>query len=443
MDLNSLFCSLSDIRDTSSRNEKEGIIQEILLSENKDVFTYLVKFIFNPYRKLNVKVTSSMIDNLDPPESIPSDDEVWCKFTSLLDKLESGDLSGGKARRELSKFLSNNDFEYAEWFAMFFNKNWKIGVGRPTIEKFLPEFSPRFEVQLCSKYSGFDFHHPYYVQPKLDGLRGVAGRFPGKDGRVILTRNGKPTFNTELILESLDLLNNSFREEMVFDGELYAGSWERSISICRRSKSAAVNPEDLKYYVFDAIPLSEWVAGKCSSPLSQRVLSLETAFSHISCPCLVNVPLKVGSCESEVHKITCDYVEDGWEGSVLKDPNSLYTYDRSESWLKYKFVKEVDAKVVGVKLGCHDQVTNNIVDEDDSRGLGWNLVVRALIVDPGNGELTRVGSGLELNDRYNFYSLHMKEELVGKIVEVHFQDFTPDGKLLFPRYKRLREDKEV
>jgi hypothetical protein len=444
MDLNVLFSDLEDIRDTSSRTEKEEILASIVKGPNATAFKDLVSFIFNPYRKLKVKVTLSMVDAATDYSHVCEDHErLWRDFLALIEQLESGHATGNAAREVIRSFLTSCDPEMVEWFAMILNKKLKVGVGKSTIDKFYSDLVPRFGVQLCTKYKQEVLPYLYMVQPKLDGARGVCGRFT--NGKMIaLSRNGKPFYNVDAILDQLTKLEEFYGRPQVFDGEFYAGSWADSISIVRSEKGA--DPSKLKFYIFDAVPFVDWIAGKtCEISLYERDSNLYHAVEVLQAPEIIHVPHQLAADPARIRAITTDYVAEGWEGSVIKDPESFYQYERSDAWMKFKFVQEVDATIVGVDLGWMDTLTGSIIGEKDPRASSmgglWSPVVRSLVIDPGTGILTNVGSGLEHEDRLAFYELNELGGLVGQVVEVHFQNYTPDGKLLFPRFIRLRDDK--
>jgi len=448
MNLYILVDALEDIRDSSSRNEKEEILADILESPNATAFRDLCAFIYNPYRRLNVKVTSSILDRADHVSSVPTNthDMIWDLFLQTLELLESGSISGNDARDQIVDVLSLLDYDLAEWFALFFNKKLKIGVGRSTIEKLIPDVAPKFSVQLCKKYKQQPLVRLYMVQPKVNGLRGIVGCFDGT--WQALSRNGRPLYNVDHILKDAERLSNILSGDsttsFVFDGEFYAGSWEDSMSILKRSKRGHSNSSSLRYHVFDVIPLHQWVRGACDKVLYERDAILNGAVSVLKSSNILYLPCELSQDHEEIVKITSRYVREGWEGSVLKDPRSFYNYDRDDTWIKFKFFEEEDVHIVGVKLGYHNSSTGNIIDDEDpqasSLNPAWSPVVRSLIIDH-DGVETSVGSGLELSQRYEFYSLHQKGGLVGRVAEVEYQEVTPDGKLLFPRFKRLRDDK--
>jgi ATP-dependent DNA ligase len=449
LSLSALFDTFEEIRETSSRLEKEALLRDLLRSKNAEIFHDIVKWVYDPYRRTRIKVSGAMADralSLDN-EQFESDQEEWSRFLFLLNAFEIGDVSGKAAREKVVEFLSRVYLEHVEWYVLLFNKKLKIGVGRETIESLLPGEVPRFRVKLCTKYSADHLRGTYLVQPKYDGIRGVCGRFLSLE-MVALSRNGRPLFNAEPILEDLETLEDFYDRAMVFDGEFFAGNWETTLSNLKtRSAHKVVDTRDLKFFVFDAVPLDLWETGSLlEHPCWRRCRELEEAVNTLASPRVIRVPSEIVSSHEDVLALTHKYVAEGYEGSVLKHAESSYDYDRNAFWMKFKFVQEVDARIVGVKLGLHDPSTNEIVDEDDPRAgslqqRGAIPVVRALVVDHGRGTSTSVGSGLTIQDRYALYQRFAEGRLDGLTVEVHYQSETSDGKLLFPRYRRLREDK--
>jgi ATP-dependent DNA ligase len=57
-----------------------------------------------------------------------------------------------------------------------------------------------------------------------------------------------------------------------------------------------------------------------------------------------------------------------------------------------------------------------------------------------DGVKVNVGEGITDKQRDEFWQ--NKNKLIGKIIEVKFQEKTPDGSLRFPRFVRHRMDKE-
>jgi ATP-dependent DNA ligase len=129
-----------------------------------------------------------------------------------------------------------------------------------------------------------------------------------------------------------------------------------------------------------------------------------------------------------------DYLMEGYEGIVLKDPSSSYRTPRA--WLKLKDEVSLDVQIVGWEKG--------------RMGGKWEESLGALlcaVVDGRNGELTDVCDVMPGDDdaRKRLYDeLHeMTEEQIiaeRRIVEIKGQCWTPDGKIRHPRIVRWRPD---
>ena len=117
-----------------------------------------------------------------------------------------------------------------------------------------------------------------------------------------------------------------------------------------------------------------------------------------------------------------DYITEGYEGAIVKQENGLYLDSRTWDWMKLKNTETADCPVVDVFEG-----------EGKYIGMAGGLVVNF------NGKTVRVGSGL--NDSQRMYWWDDKDEIIGRTVEVAFQEVTPDGSLRHPRLKGVRGDK--
>ena len=76
---------------------------------------------------------------------------------------------------------------------------------------------------------------------------------------------------------------------------------------------------------------------------------------------------------------------------------------------------------------------------DVFEGEGKNVGMLGGIIVDVNGVMCRVGSGFT-DDEKRYYWKN-KNEIVGKIVEIQYQQKTNDGSLRFPVFLRVRDDK--
>lgn len=114
----------------------------------------------------------------------------------------------------------------------------------------------------------------------------------------------------------------------------------------------------------------------------------------------------------------------GYEGLVLKNPEGTYELKRSKAWLKVKQVLDEDCPIIGFFEGEGKYVNQ----------LGGVIVKRK------NGYESKVGGGF--SDSLRSYIWNHQREFLGKHIEVHYQEDTPDGDFRQARFKKFRPDKD-
>lgn len=449
MDLLQLFEQFDECREEAATSQKRLVIEEILDSENADIFKEIVSFVYNPYRKAHIKVTDDVIffsEEVLPSQNSVTDADIWANFKTLLCNLETRTVTGHAARRSVSHFFSMIHAEYYDYFVGILNKDLKIGVGSKLLEKYVPELIPKFSVQLCPSKQWDGKYIPnggWLVSPKIDGIRGVIGPFsPDKTkfyGYRSFSRNGRELSNTEHILEELSGLAYTFhrRESVwpVFDGEFYVHGWELSSSIVSTKKRSHPEAGRLQYHVFDLITYPEWVnnSGKLGASVRDRILANVVKYCSEK---VVHVPSLLSRDPEEVAMIAQAYVDDGYEGGVLKSAWSLYEFQRSPAWQKTKPFFDLDVPVSKIVYGKLDN-EGNLYDDGDPRATG-SKAVRSLVVDVAGIE-TLVGTGLSHAQRVSYAT--DPESVLGKTITVRYQRISEDGKLIFPRFTGIRVDK--
>ena len=117
------------------------------------------------------------------------------------------------------------------------------------------------------------------------------------------------------------------------------------------------------------------------------------------------------------------WVAQGYEGIMIKDTDSLYSFGRDWSVMKYKAFFDADVPIIGLKEGTGKHQGK----------LGSFLV-------DYKGVEVNVGSGL--NDELREQIWKDKDNHIGRIIEVRYQEETPDGSLRFPTFVCFRNDKE-
>ena len=396
--------------------------------------------------------------------SKPYDDQeaLMSGYFLLLDRLAKRELTGDRAYEAVKAYLEGATTQNLKWMVRILNRDLRIGCNVTTFNKVWPGSLTTYECSLCDHYEAQDVSKGWLAEPKLDGLRAQLGVFNGGSARVAISRNGKELFNLEHVIEELNLIDPEGK--YVFDGEAMALDWNQSASILH-SQAKHIDAKELKFFLFDVVRKEDW--GKKGTGLSLRerkqvlydlLCEYDSDFAvtgKLKNSSLIFVSGKVVTTPDEVWAEAKAYRNDGFEGTVVKDPGSLYEYDRSKGWLKAKFQESSDFEIVGCYPGTGKNVnrlggfvlnvgkcrycTNGQAmkgDPDGSRYVGDCDYCNGL----GHDEC-RVGTGISDKQRDELWLEYQSGGVVGLTAEVEFQERTKDGMLRFPTILRIRRDK--
>lgn len=255
------------------------------------------------------------------------------------------------------------------------------------------------------------------VEPKIDGVRCliVAGE--------ALSRSGKRLYHLDWVLSELrSLVGRKIVGDWVFDGELWAGSWNGTVSICRAGVSDR-SCENLDCVVFDVLPVSHWqmraVYPERYRDRHRRLVEWLRDGKRVR-------PVQQDPWHSplrdmaSVRRVLSLAKADGYEGVMLKQWASPYEFRRSPFWLKVVSERTLTVRVVGLQEG-----------KGKYRGM-----VGALKCVLPDGKEVRV-SGMTDEQRMMFWA--RPETVVGSEVEVSYRERTQAGALRFPQFVRVRD----
>lgn len=253
----------------------------------------------------------------------------------------------------------------------------------------------------------------WQIEAKRDGFRLLI-----VDG-IPQSRSGKSLHNIQHILDELgDSVNGR-----VIDGELHGNSWEETSHVARASKSE----RDIKltYTIFDVLHYNEWKEQQCDRTLAWR----QSRFSYFKETEHVQFvqPITVASYRDflEAHNIN---LQNGCDGTVLKLKDSLYEFKRTKTWLKVKPVLDCDCLVVGMKEGTGK----------------YKGMLGALEVVPEAMDVSTFVSGMDDEKRRDWWlERETKWSMIGKVIEVSYRKMNPSGRLVEPRFVRIRHDKNL
>jgi len=267
----------------------------------------------------------------------------------------------------------------------------------------------------------------WYYEPKYDGVRCVLidGCPTSRYGNTL---NFPPLFNVRLPDEY---------SNMCLDGELFHRSPYETVAV-KRYKTELPDLSQFKFYVFDLVPIDTVLPPHktYSVPYYERRKHLEQVLKALfkQRPSLKNViklvPYKLlpeeRSNTNEVYEVAKQYIEQGYEGIVLKIIDSPYKPKRTRDWLKVKSVVDIDADII-----------------DFIKGTGkYSNSLGALVLKPRQGqpvkEIFKVGTGF--TDAQRQFIWDHREKLKGLPVTVMVQGVTDKGKARLPVFKYFRLD---
>lgn len=267
----------------------------------------------------------------------------------------------------------------------------------------------------------------WYAEPKSDGIR-VLVVIDRKLDVIYYSRNGRSLDMLahldgdcrKMATTAVDL-DTTFIGGTVLDCEMVSktGKFGDISGAIHRKDWTAV---DARLVCFHMMPLTSLEKGKDTVKQLKRHRLVERILNRRKLRYIwYRPPLKVDS-DKEVKVQHIFHRNEGHEGTMLKNLHRRWEGKRSDAWLKIKDEKSIDVRVVGMKVGAGK----------------YAGTLGALIVDYKGKEVPV--SGMTDDQRNKFWK--KPKSIVGKLVEVTYQEETVHGSLRHPRYKRHRPDKE-
>lgn len=210
--------------------------------------------------------------------------------------------------------------------------------------------------QLAGEYSGTVATHGTLAETKVDGWRCLY--FPDHLGQATLwSRNGIPLQGVGHILRALQRIEAAAGEPLFIDGELQiGGTLAATKAHCEREWRQG---DAGLFHAFDCVPLAQWRADDCPTPLYERKATLSRIITatapdpdaweweagsrgrdHGKSPVLL-MPERWCSDADDVAAFAHEIWAAGGEGIVTKDAESLYRRRRTSAWQKIKWPSQL------------------------------------------------------------------------------------------------------
>jgi DNA ligase-1 len=263
-----------------------------------------------------------------------------------------------------------------------------------------------FEPMLAQDFNKYKdkIKYPILSQPKLDGIRCIVR----KDG--MWSRNGKKIISAPHIYEALKPIFET-NPNLVLDGELYADKFANDFNtICSIVKKTKPTSEDLKesaekieYHIYDVPSVGVGFMG--------RYGYLTLLFLPKCCKVVETLP-----CENEtrINELYETYINQGYEGQMVRIPDSSYESKRSKSLLKHKSFIDEEYIILDVEEGIGNKTG----------------MVGSFVFESKTGK--RFNSSPKFNWEQCTDMWKRKDELIGKSATVKYFNLTPDGVPRFP-----------
>jgi DNA ligase-1 len=402
-----VFETIKKLRETPSLKLKQSIITE---NDTPELRRYLIS-VLNPYKTFGIDKLPIL-----KPGITPWTNDIWEK----LDLLETRKLTGNAARAWVTEIFTTRTPECIDLVKCVLHKDLSANCGVTLVNKAIPALIPEFKVSLAHPFEANKIKAwPVLTEFKLDGLRTLT--MTSDDSAAFYSRAGN-LFETMAHL--IPQVQAVFGNNWAIDSEAITGNFEQSAGDIRRKKNGTKNTA-INLWIFDLIPLTEFLSNTCSKPLSERRKSLEYLFNKTpeeQRPNLILTPQKDAATIDEIMTIYSSHLEKGLEGTMIKRKDSLYEYKRSHDIMKLKPVDTIDLIIEGIEKG---------------EGEAEKMVGR-ILTTLDNGLPARIGAG-KMKHEDRIIMLNHPEQFIGRVFECGYQMRTGDGMLRFPRFLNFRD----
>jgi len=415
---------LETLASNNSRNFKIDFLKQ---HKDNELLKEVIRLALDPFTQFYIRII---------PEYTPLYETPIATLKQAVDSLSilsSRTLTGNAAIAQLTLTLSAISEEDALVIERIISKDLRCGVNISTVNKVWTNLIPDFPCMLCSPYDEklvSKIKYPAFAQVKMDGMRVNA---IVKDGIVeFRSRNGKE-INLLGNLEQ-DFIKLAGGTNLVFDGELLVRKDGRILDrqtgngILNKANKGTISDSEaslVEMTVWDVIPYDKFLTGKYDVPYKDRFDDLMTMNEFNPSP-KINVVLTNIVPNLEVARSFFNLMlEEGQEGIILKDADSIWENKRSKGQVKFKAELDMDAVVTGWIEGTGK----------------YEGLLGALQCESADGIIkVNVGSGFTDEDRKT-----IDQSIIGKIIAVKYnariKNINGEESLFLPVYLETRLDK--
>lgn len=265
---------------------------------------------------------------------------------------------------------------------------------------------------------------------KIDGLRVLI--YMGNDNSLHTASRGAMNYDTAMsdILEHPSLIQ-LFKENpgLIMDGEAYHHGYTlQQLNSIARTQKTVKDYGILQFYWYDIVDPNStfderWALMRDIKDEMNFIFDPEKHFDDGELRIQFVPQIEVTGWDNMM-KLHNQYVSEGWEGLVIRDPDALYRPNgRTNDMIKIKIYKDDCFKVVGKEAGLRGS-------ED--------MVFIMEMPDGRTFKAKPFGDRLQKEEYWN----NFEEKYNGHIGECKFFYYSDDGIPLQPAFKAFRDDIE-
>ena len=403
---------LTSIKQTQGSHAKTDILR---YHNDNNILKNALLYGFNSFTPFHIVKVPKVKCRLEFPLD---EKESWEEFFRIADMCHKREITGNLAIDALYACFSSVPAETEGWMRKILKKNLSLGIGTKTINKVFVALIPTFEVSLAQKFEEKRIAEmsEVYVEPKLDGIRCFA--IVENNEAKLFARSGKliSNFNSTIGLALASLGDGCY------DGELMGKDF---ITLMRQAyRKENVEQEGTYVALFDFLSLKEWKTNKTIMTTKDRYNELNSRISACSKSKYVRAVERylIDAEYKEIMKLHNAFVEEGYEGAMVKTVDSPYHFGRSYDIMKVKEFHDVDLRIESIE-----------------EGTGRLLGRAGAVMVNFKGTEVKVGSGFSDDERIQIWN--DKASFLGRVIEIRYQEVTPDGSLRFPTFVCFRNDR--
>ena len=202
------------------------------------------------------------------------------------------------------------------------------------------------------------FNKEWYASRKIDGLRALI--YMGIDGELHTASRGAMNYDAAMYeILSHPTLVKLFKENpgLIMDGECYHHGYSlQKLNSIARTQKTAVDYEVLQFYWYDIVDTNSifderWAYMQDIRDQLNLTFEPEREFKDGELR-IQFVPQIITSSWNAIMDLHNEYVSQGWEGVVIRDPDKVYRPNgRTNDMIKVKLYKSSEFLITGYELG--------------------------------------------------------------------------------------------